>query len=219
MPVLRALVWKDLVEEFRTRYAFNTLLMFALTTLVMVSFAVGIYTLSPGLHAAFLWIIIFFSAMSGLARAFVKEEERGTAQGLRLSASPEIIFVGKFVFNLLLVGALTALIFPLYHVMMTPPQGNIGVLLFTLFLGIFCLAGATTILAAIVARAGGKNSLMPILSFPVLLPVLVTAIHATASGMEGGGWSQVQGEVQFLVSYGIVIITASWLLFGYVWND
>ncbi len=207
------------MEEFRTRFAFNTLLMFALTTLVMVSFAVGLYNLTPGLHAAFLWVIIFFSAMSGLARTFVKEEERGTAQGLRLSTSPEIVFTGKFFFNLLLVGALAVLLLPLYHIMMAPPPSNAGMLLLIVFLGVFALAGATTILAAIVARAGGKNSLLPILSFPVLLPVLITAINGTAAIMNQGGWGDVQQEIQFLISYSAIIITASLLLFGFVWND
>lgn len=219
MTRLKSLVWKDLVEEFRTRYAFNTLLMFALTTLVMVSFAAGVYALTPGLHAAFIWIIIFFSAMSGIARTFVKEEERGTAQALRLSAPPGLIFTGKFLFNFMLIGILAVLILPLYHVMMAPPPHGTGMVLAVLFLGVLALSGATTTLAAIVARAGGRNALLPILSFPVLLPILVAAINATAAAMGGGEWSDVQGEIQFLLSYSVVIITASMLLFGYVWND
>ena len=72
---LAALLKKDLLEEFRTRYAVNALLMFAVTALVMVSFAVGMNTLNATLHAALLWIILFAS-MSGLSRSFVKEEEK-----------------------------------------------------------------------------------------------------------------------------------------------
>ncbi len=216
---MRALVWKDLLEEFRARYAINTLLMFALTTLVMVSFAVGIDTLTPKLHGALLWIIIFFAAMSGLARPFVKEEERGSAHALRLSAAPELIFAGKFFFNLLLAGALTALIWPLYYMMMAPPPVRPGLFLLLLLAGIFCLAAATTILAAIVARAGGENTLLPILSFPLLLPALVMAINGTAAVMNQGSWDEVKQVLLFLTSYGAVLLTASLLLFGYAWND
>ena len=73
---LLALVKKDLVEEFRTRYAINALLMFALVSLVVVSFSVGANALGSQLHAALLWVVIFFTSMSGLGRSFVKEEEK-----------------------------------------------------------------------------------------------------------------------------------------------
>lgn len=216
---LKALVWKDVAEEFRSRFALNTLLMFALTTLVVVSFAVGVYSLEPGVHAALLWIIIFFSAMSGLGRVFVKEEEAGTAQALRLSASPGLVFAGKLLFNFLLVGALVVFILPFYYLMMSPPAANAGLLAAVCLLGVFCLAGTTTILAAIVSRAGGKNSLLPILAFPILLPVLITSINATQAAMLQGGWAEVLQDIQFLFAYGVVIVTASAMLFGYVWND
>ena len=216
---LQALLWKDLTEEFRSRFALNTLLMFALTTLVVVSFAVGIYSLEPGVHAALLWIIIFFSAMSGLGRVFVKEEDAGTGQALRLSASPGLVFTGKLLFNFFLVGALVVFILPFYYLMMTPPSPRVALLAVVCFLGVFCLAGSTTILAAIVSRAGGKNSLLPILSFPILLPVLITSISATQTAMLGQGWGDALQDLQFLFAYGVVIVTASAMLFGYVWND
>lgn len=219
MCSLWALVRKDLVEEFRTRYAFNSLLMFAVTTLVMVSFATGVYALDPGLHAAFIWIIIFFSAMSGVGRSFVKEEEKGTASALRLSAPPEVIYLGKLLFNLLLVGALTILILPFYYFLMSPPTTNIALLFTVAFLGVFCLASATTILSAIVSRAAGKNTLLPILSFPVLLPVLITAISATQRALQQVSMGEALPELQFLFSYGVVITVASLILFSFVWND
>ena len=212
-------MWKDLLEEFRARHAINTLLMFAVTTLVMVSFAIGMDTLTPKIHGALLWIVIFFAAMSGLARPFVREEEQRTAHALRLCTAPELIFTGKLLFNLLLGGVLTTLIWPLYYVLMAPPPVRPGLLLLLLLSGVFCLAAATTILAAIVAQAGGKNALLPILSFPVLLPALVMAISGTAALMHGGGWPEIRQVVVFLTSYGAVLLTASLLLFGYVWND
>jgi len=217
---LWALVRKDLVDEFRSRYAFNAVLMFAVTTLLMVSFSTGVYFLDPALHAAFLWIIIFFSSLVGVGKSFAKEEEKGTSFALRLSAPPEVVYLGKLLFNLLLVGALAALVLPLYYIMMAPPSpGNLGLLLLAVFLGVFCLAGSTTILAAIVAKAGGKNALLSILSFPVLLPVLITAISATKSALEQPLWFKASSELQFLLSYGVVITVASLLLFAYVWND
>ncbi|HOL18094.1 MAG TPA: heme exporter protein CcmB [Bacillota bacterium] len=216
---LAALLKKDLLEEFRTRYAINALLMFAVTALVMVSFAVGVNTLSATLHAALLWIILFFASMSGLGRSFVKEEEKNTAPALRLAAPAEVVYVGKLVFNFLIMLVLAALILLLYLFLLNPPLGSPALLVLVIFLGVAGLSGATTILAAIVARAANQGTLLPVLSFPVLLPLLITAINATRVAIEGGGVGDVSQGLLFLVAYGVIIITASLLLFDFVWSD
>ncbi len=215
-----ALVKKDLIDEFRTRYAITSMALFALTTLTIVSFSTGVFLLDPVLHSAFLWIIIFFSAMSALGRSFVKEEESGTAMALKLSAAPEVIYTGKLLFNLLLLFGLNLALYPLYLVFMNPPPGVNYLLLFVvILLGSFCLAGTTTILAAIVAGAGAKNSLLPVLAFPVLLPVLLTAIRGGSVAFGGGAFSETIAELSFLLSFFVIIVTVSLLLFNYVWED
>jgi heme exporter protein B len=215
-----ALVKKDLIDEYRTRYAVTSMALFALTTLVMVSFSTGIFVLNAGLHAAFLWIIIFFSAMSSLARSFIKEEEQGTARTLKMTAPAEVIYFGKLIYNLFIILALLAVIYPLYYVLMNPPAGGtFFVILLFLVLGASCLAGATTILAAMVSRAGSKNTLLPILAFPVLLPVLLTSIRGTAMALDGRLLGAVFPDLLFLLSFLVVIVTASLLLFPFVWED
>ncbi len=216
---LAALLKKDLLEEFRSRYAVNALLMFAVTALVMVSFAVGVNTLSATLHAALLWIILFFASMSGLARSFIKEEEKNTAPALRLAAPPEAVYMGKLCFNFLIMAVLTVLVLLLYLFLLNPPLGSPGLLVLVVFLGVAGLTGATTILAAIVAKASNQGTLLPVLSFPVLLPLLVTSINATRIAMEGGSFGDVRQALQFLVAYSVIIVTASLLLFDFVWSD
>ena len=208
------------MDEYRTRYAVTSMVLFALTTLVMVSFSTGIYSLGVGLHAAFLWIIIFFSSLSALARSFVKEEEQGTAGALRLATSSEIVFIGKLIYNLFLLFGLLLIVYPLYLFFMTPPPGgNIVLTSFFLITGTACLAGATTILSAMVSKAGGKSALLPILAFPVLLPILLTSIRGTSMAMAGGSFSETVTELIFLLSFLVVIVTASLLLFAFVWED
>jgi heme exporter protein B len=215
-----ALVKKDLIDEFRTRYAITSMALFALTALTIVSFSAGVIMLDPVLHSAFLWIIIFFSAMSALGRSFIKEEESGTAMALKLSAAPEVIYTGKLLFNLLLLLGLNLILYPLYLIFMNPPAGINHLLLFVIIMaGSFCLAGTTTILAAIVAGAGAKNTLLPVLAFPVLLPVLLTAIRGGSVAFAGGAYSEAAAELTFLLSFFVVIVTVSLLLFNYIWED
>ena len=98
-----AIFGKDLASELRTRFAVNTLLLFSVTSLTIVSFSTARTPLTKEAQSALLWIVIFFSAMTGLARSFVREEESGTADALRLTAPAESVFLGKFAFNCVLL--------------------------------------------------------------------------------------------------------------------
>lgn len=214
-----AVLEKDLRSEFRTKYALNAILLFAVTTLAVVSYAIGQFGLSPEILAALYWIIIFFSAMSGLSRVFVREEEAGTALALRLAASPVAVYLGKLSFNVILMVILEIVVFPLFVVMMGLRVQNVGLFFTILALGSAGLAGLSTIIAAIVAKANVKGALFTILSFPPLLPLLITCIRGTRLAIEGAATSAALPEVQLLVSYSVVVITASLMLFDFVWSD
>ncbi|MCK7473029.1 MAG: heme exporter protein CcmB [Rhodopseudomonas palustris] len=94
---------KDVRCELKTRYGIGSVALFAVTSLVVASFAVSPYALEADTQSAFLWIVLFFSAMSGLSRSFVKEEETKTALALKLSAPPLAVYFGKLLFNLVLM--------------------------------------------------------------------------------------------------------------------
>lgn len=214
-----ALLGKDIKAEFRTKYALNSLLLFALTTLVLVSFAVGPYILDEVLHSALIWVIVFFSAMAGLARSFVSEQEKGTVYALKLSAVPETVYLGKFIYNFVLLLFVIIIVIPFYIFFLSPPLGNPGLLILVLALGALGLAATTTILAAIVSQANVKGNLLPVLAFPVLLPLLITAINGTRLSLEGVSLMEARGELQILVSFFMIMFTVSLLLFNFVWDD
>ena len=140
---------KDLRLELRTRNALNAILMFGITTLTVVSFSLGQSGLSPKLLSALFWVIIFFSAMSGLAQTFIREEETGTSLALRLTAEPDSIYIGKLLFNFTLLSTITIIITPLFFVFTDAPTDNIIRFLLVILLGILGLCGATNIVAAI----------------------------------------------------------------------
>lgn len=214
-----AVLRKDLRIEFRTRYAYSALVMFAITTLVTVSFSVGGFALDSDITAALLWIILFFSAMAGLSRTFVQEEETGTVIALKMAAEPEPVFIGKYFFNVVLLLSLTVLIVPLFLVMLNLTLAMPLGFLATVFLGSLGLSGASTILAAIVSKAGAKGSLMTVLAFPILLPLLFGAIGATRTALSGGPADLITTDLLMLLFYNGVAVVASLLLFEYVWNE
>ena len=215
-----ALFMKEFRSEVRTRYALNALFMFVITTLAIILFAIGNENASPEILSGVLWIIIFFSTMSGLSRTFISEEERGTAATLQLIARPLTVYVGKLFFNIGLLLGMNLLTIVLYLVFITNfTVRNYEVFILTMMLGTLGLAATSTILAAVIAKANTKGTLYPVLSFPILLPLLLSVINATKISVEGGAFVEAVSEFQVLISYLVVILTASYLLFDFIWKD
>jgi heme exporter protein B len=210
---------KDLRLELRSRYALNAILMFGVTTLVVVSFSLGQAGLPSKLLAALFWIIMFFSAMSGLAHVFIREEESGTALVLKLRAEPDAIYWGKLIFNFTLLAIMTVIIAPLFFIFTDAPTGNIGAFVVVLMLGVIGLCGATTIIAAIIAKVAVKGALFAVLSFPVLVVLLLLLVGASTKVFDGRPLADIMTEIQGLVAYCVVMITASVLLFKFVWLE
>ena len=211
---------KEIVSEFRTRYALNALLMFVVTTLSMILFSIGAETPSQEILSGTLWIVIFFSAMSGLSRTFVAEEERGTSLTLRLLTNATSVYLGKLFYNLVLILVLSFIIALAYMLIIKEfVVVTYSIFWLTIFLGSCGLASASTILAAIIAKANTKGTLFPVLAFPILLPLLLTSINATKMATEGAFFLDALQEFQILISFTIVMVTSSLLLFDFIWKD
>ena len=155
---------KDLRTEWRTRVAINALLLFAFSVLVLVGYAVGPTRLTledrPVVNSVLLWIVLFFSAMTGLSRAFVNEEETGTAAALRLTAPPASVFLGKLLSNLALLAVVMTVVVPLFLALMSFGIAAPGLFLAVLALGGLGIAAASTFIAAIVAEQRGRGSVV-----------------------------------------------------------
>ncbi len=210
---------KDVQLEFRTRYAINAIILFAITTLVVVSFSIGGVRLSPEILSALLWVILFFSSMSGLSHIFIREEEQQTADTLRLLTDSNAVFLGKWIFNILLLLSLELIILPLFLVFMNVGDFNLLILLSVVLLGSIGLATVATIVAAIIAKASGKGALYAVLSFPISITILVSAVHGTQLAFRDSPFKDCFTDLQILFSFSIVIITVSFLLFEFIWRN
>lgn len=211
---------KDWGSELRTRYAMSALLMFVITTVAVIMFSLGGESAPPDVLSGIFWVVVFFAAMSGLSRTFISEEERGTAMGLQLMATPSAVFVGKLFFNLVLLAGVNTVVVVLCLLFVNGfVIETASLFLITLALGTAGMAAASTVIAAIIARANTKGTLYPVLSFPILLPLLLAVINATRLSSEGAPLAEAGGEFQLLISYIVVVIAASLVLFEYIWKD
>ncbi len=214
-----AVYFKDLRLELRTKSGLNAIMMFGVTTLAVVSFALGQSGLSPKVLSALFWIIMFFSAMSGLAQTFIREEETGTSLILNLTAEPNSIYIGKLLFNLTLLITMTTIITPMFFVFTDASTDNILPFLVVLGLGVFGLVAATTLVAAIISKASVKGALFAVVSFPILMVLLMVLVGATEKIFDNESLSAVSSELQFLIAYVVVMTTISLLLFKFVWRE
>jgi len=215
-----AIFRKDWQSELRTRYAISALIMFVVSTIAIVIFAIGSESIPSDVLTGMLWVIIFFSSMSGLSRTFVAEEERGTVLTLQLLASPSVVLGGKLAFNFVLVLSLNIFAVALYSLLVSEFLiVTLSIFWITILLGSMGLAAAATIIAAIIAKANTKGTLFPVLSLPILLPLLVVVINATRLAGEGAPFEDAVREFQFLIAYIVVVVTVSQLLFDYIWTD
>ena len=215
-----ALFQKDWKSEIRTRYAINALAMFILVTISVILFSIGNEKISEYLTGGLLWVVIFFSAMSGLSRAFVSEEERGTTLTLQLIASPSTVFSGKLLFNVLLVFLMNIVITFLYEILFESfIIGNYSLFALAFLFGNIGIAVSSIMIAAIISKASSKGTLYPVLSFPILLPLILTLLELTKFSMDGKSIESSFVELAVLVCYDVIMLTAGYLLFDFIWKE
>jgi len=210
---------KDWRCELRAKHAITTLGLFAVTSLVVASLALGPVGIQAEERIAFapvlIWLILLFSTAAGLPRAFVHEEESHTATALRLAATPSALFAGKAAYTFSVLAAVEAAVAPLAAALLQIDVARPGLLLAVLALGGFGLALASTLLAAIVAQGRGRTTLFAALAFPVLVPLLALAVAITRAAF---GAPLQEGILIQLVLYDATVTVAGLMLFPAVWN-
>jgi heme exporter protein B len=217
---LRAVVLKDLRSEIRTRYGITAVALFVVTSVALVAFATADEQLHRPVAAGVLWVVMFFTAMSGLGRGFISEAERGTALYLQLSAPSTAVILGKLISNTIIAAISNLAVLALFVVFIGTIQiASPWILFLVLLVGSIGLATVITITSAIVATAGTRSPLLPVLSFPVLIPLIMPGMNATLLAMADVGMADVWPDVALMLSHSGIVATMSYLVFEVVWTE
>ncbi|GAB4191180.1 MAG: heme exporter protein CcmB [Calditrichia bacterium] len=209
---------KDAKLEYRTRYAMNAILMFAVITLAAVSFAVGPEGIDKKLAASFYWIVLFFSSMTGLSHIFVREIENKTELTLKLYVKPTQVFWAKFLFNFLLLLLLELIIIPLFFLWLQVDVAYLIPFLTSSILGALGLSIVSTLIAGIIAKAGSKSALFAILSFPIILPIMIIGIRVTYLCFVGIRMPEILSLHLAIFSFSGIMLFISPILFKFIWR-
>jgi heme exporter protein B len=208
---------KDVTCELRSRRALNAVMLFAVTSLTAVVFCVD-RGWPDYVAAALLWLVIYFSAVSGLSGSFAHEEDSRTADALRLAALPEAVCAGKVLFNLALLLCVVIVLALLGIVMLGIDIANWGRFAVVLLAGSVGLASSSALLGAMVSKSGVRTLLFPIIAFPISLPLLIAAIKAVESALGSGGVVENYAAVRVLISYSGILLVLSLVFFRFVWE-
>lgn len=211
LKIALAVFQKDLLSEMRKRERLNTLLFFGIVIIFMFSFALGkdpeqLSRMAAGL----LWLVILFSSVLALDRSFATEVHEGCLDRMVLFCpSLRAVFVGKFLGNFLVIflTAVATLFFMFLLFGLNAPR-DFPLLAATLLLGTVGIAGIGTFYAALLAHTRARASLLPLLLFPMLTPLLLAAVFATKQALEGD-LTGVATWVKLLGIFDLTFLTGS----------
>lgn len=207
---------KDWQCEWRTRAALNAIGLFSLAAPVAMGFMLAQQRLPPEALGALLWVVLFFAAMVGLPRAFVKEEESGTAELLRLHFEPEAVLWGKTLVQLGLLGLTQLGAVPVFVLLLGARVPAPGLLALTVVLGDVGFALASSLLGAMAAQTRSRGTLFAAMAAPLMLPLLVCA--AGASGVAFGAHASAAAAIETMFAFDAALLGAAWMLWEFVWN-
>ena len=216
---LAAIVWKDLVVELRTRERMAAMGGFTILVGVLFNYAIDPTVVEPqAIASGLIWMTIIFGGMLGLGRTFHLEEEEGAFQGILLSPIPrDALYLGKVMANFILLVVMTVLTFGVFALFFGLDIGDHPVALAgVVLLGILGFVAIGTLFSAISARTTMGDTLLPILVFPLLSPLIIYGVTATSRLFQDLPVSEVDGNLRMLGAFAVVALAAGAGLFRYV---
>jgi heme exporter protein B len=212
-----AIIWKDIRAELRTKDIFSSMFVFALLSVIVFNFSFELRVPSMRMVApGILWVAVTFAGTLGLNRAFVIEQDKGSMAGLLLApVDRSAIYFGKMLGNLLFILVVEVMLLPLVVIFFNLPLITWQHIV-VLFLGTFGFAAVGTVFSAIAVNTRAREVLLPILLFPVLLPVLIAGVKLTGGLLDGTPLSEMVNWLQLIAFYDIGFTVVAYLTFGFV---
>lgn len=214
---VKYLVKKELVLEWRSKYALNGVLLYVVST-IFVCFLSFVGLSQPVTWNALFWIIMLFASLNAVAKSFL-QESKGRQIYIYTIASPLALIISKTLYNILLMEILTLIALFFYIIVFDYVPQDLGLYIVATILGSLSFSTIFTMISAIASKAGNGGMLMAILSFPVIIPVLIVLIKLTKNAIDGLDRSVSLDEIGLLLVINVLVGAVSVLLFPYLWRD
>ena len=217
LRAISAVVWKDLTAELRSRELLSAMLVFALLVILIFNFALELDIRSrETVTSGVLWVTFAFAGTLGLNRSMAVEKDRGCLDGLLLvPVDRSALYFGKALGSLIFMLIVEAIVLPVYSALYNINLIRPG-LMAVILLGSIGYAAVGTLLSAMAVQTRTRDVLLPILLFPVVLPVLVAALKASNGFLQGFKMEEIWPWINLLIVYDVVFIAVALMVFDYV---
>jgi heme exporter protein B len=214
---------KDLLIEFRNRYVLGGIALYVLSSVMVIYFSLnyndGIKELSPVVWSIFFWLIILFSSINAIANGFFREPP-GRSYYYYYIASPQAVILSKLLYNFIFTILLILLAFGVFAMMIGNPVHNLPLFLLTALLGGTGYSFLFTLMGAIASRAGNNATLIAVLGFPIIIPILIFITKLTASSMGGTEFTdEIIKNLTLLSAFNVMELLLAYILFPYIWRE
>lgn len=212
-----AIVWKDLAAELRSRELLSAMLVFALLVIFIFNFALELdATTRANVTSGVLWVTFAFAGTLGLNRSLAMEKDRGCLDGLLLApVDRSAIYFGKAIGNLFFMLIVELIVLPVYSVLYNVNLFHPG-LLIVIVLGSIGYVVVGTLLASMAVQTRTRDILLPILLFPVVLPIFIAAVKASGGFLQGIPMDEIWPWLNLLIVYDVVFTAVGFMVFDYV---
>ncbi len=214
-----AIVWKDLLLELRTRERIAAMAAFAVLAGILFNYSIDTTVVRPqDIAAGLIWMTIVFGGLLGLGRTFYLEAQDGALQGVLTSPAPkDAIFLGKTTANFLLLFVVALLVVGVFALFFDLDLGpSPAILIFVLALGALGFVALGTLFSAVASGTRMGETLLPILVFPLLVPMIIYGVSATGRLLMGRPVAEISSNVRMLAAFAILAVAAGAGLFRFV---
>ncbi len=214
---IAAIVWKDIAAEFRSRELIGAMLVFAALVIIIFNFALELdIRTREAVTSGVLWVTFAFAGTLGLNRSMAIEKDRGCLDGLLLTpVDRSAIFFGKAIGNLFFMLIVEAIILPMYSVLYNVNLFQPGLIL-VILLGSIGYTAVGTLLASMAVQARTRDVLLPILLFPVMIPLLLAAVKASNGFLQGFEMAEIMPWINVMIVYDVIFIAVAFMVFDFV---
>jgi len=214
IPLLK----KELLLEWKQKFALYGLLMYALSMVFVIS--IGLQSsLPPQAWNVVFWVILLFVSVNAIAKSFMSETQ-GQLLYLYNLASAQSIILSKLIYNCLLMSVISLLTLAFFVFFAFKGEFvDLGQYLFIVVIGSWTFAANMSMVSAIAAKARQRTTLLAVLSFPLVIPQMLVCISASGKALMGQPWSASWGEIIFCLSFIVIIALVSVILFPFLWRD
>lgn len=214
---IKHLITKELKQELRQKYALGGILLYVVSTVFVCYLSFRNIIDKPTWNALF-WIILLFGSINAVAKSFI-QESKGRQLYFYTLVSPQAVIISKILYNSLLMLLLSLVCFLVYSLFIKNLVDDIPYFILTLVMGSIGFASVLSMVSAIASKTNSNFSLMAILSFPMLIPLLLSLIKVSKNAVDGLDRSLSTPYFGVLLLINLMVILLSFVLFPYLWRD